>query len=179
VSGADKVPQSWSPDGRFLMFTNQDPQMRSDIYIRDMTGSGRQTPLVRTEFQDDGASFSPDGKSFIYTSTESGRSEAYLQPFPPNGNRWQLSTGGASSAVWNPAGGEVFSVDDGGKLNSIAVTFRNGDADVAPPKVLFIMPPGHTDFNVTADGQRFLVNAFVEDDRPPIAQVVVKWSPPR
>jgi len=56
--------------------------------------------------------------------------------------------------------------------------FRARDTRLDRTVAIKILPPGHTDF-VAADGQRFLVTAYVEDDRPPSAQVVVKWSPPK
>ena len=52
--------------------------------------------------------FSPDGRWIAYDSTESGRTEIYVRPFPGLGGKWQISTEGGAEPVWNPKGKELF-----------------------------------------------------------------------
>jgi hypothetical protein len=91
-----------------------------------------------------------------------GRFEVYVQPFPGPGVVAQVSADGGTEPVWAPNGREVF--------------FRQGDkmmvADVATtpafsvsrPRVLFegrfevsFLVPGARIYDVSADGQRFLM----------------------
>lgn len=54
------------------------------------------------------ASFSPDGRWFAYTSTEiGGRMETFVQPFPPTGAKYQISTEGRRTPVWAANGREL------------------------------------------------------------------------
>ncbi|MGV6815554.1 MAG: TolB family protein [Phycisphaerales bacterium] len=63
---------SWSPDGRFVLYTQLEPgSANGDIYIYDTT-DGSHTPLITAEGYDGGPFFSPDGKSICYRSDRRG-----------------------------------------------------------------------------------------------------------
>ncbi len=47
------------------------------------------------------ASFSPNSDYIAYTSGESGQYEVYVQPFPPNGDRWTVSSDGGEELIWS------------------------------------------------------------------------------
>jgi len=52
----------------------------------------RLTPLIRTAFSERNAEIYPDGKWLAYESTDSGREEVYVRPFPtstPDGGRYR------------------------------------------------------------------------------------------
>src|SRR5574341_1469887 len=51
---------------------------------------------------------SPDGRWLAYVSSESGRTEVYVRPFPGLGGKWQISTEGGSFPVWARSGKELF-----------------------------------------------------------------------
>jgi serine/threonine-protein kinase len=52
---------------------------------------------------------SPDGRWVAFTSTESGRSEVYVRPFPNvRDGEWQLSQGGGFAPLWSHDGREIF-----------------------------------------------------------------------
>ena len=100
--------QSWSPDGRYLAFVEQDPATGFDISILPVEADRKPYSFVRTSFQEWFAEFSPDGKWIAYESDESGRSEIYVRPFPGPGGKWQISTEGGARPEWSRDGRELF-----------------------------------------------------------------------
>jgi Tol biopolymer transport system component len=70
---------SWSPDGRVLLYDEQETSGKSGIWQLAMAGERKPIPLVRSEFVVRGARFSPDGKWMAYVSNETGRDEIYVR----------------------------------------------------------------------------------------------------
>ena len=117
-----------------------------------------------------------------YESNESGRSEIYVQAFPDLARKTQISTGGGTSPVWRADGRELFFRSPEAQLMAARIASSGTQLDTGTPSVLFALPAGPSrDVGNTAwyaasrDGQRFLVNTFVEG-APPIT-VLLNWKP--
>src|SRR5262249_1159153 len=113
-----------------------------------------------------------------YFSTESGTSQIYVQPFPPTGARSQVSVDGGTSVAWGHEGKELFFVGNNNRLMSVDASpgaeFRAGI-----PKPLFQiveLPPNTAGlrFNVTKDGQRFMLPVAAKTAEHPIT-VLLNW----
>jgi len=92
-------------NGGPLFYRATTTQGSRDIF---MVGSdGKVTPFAATEFQELSPAISPDGRSILYVSNESGSNEVYLRRIDGNG-RAQISSGGASEPRWAPSGREAF-----------------------------------------------------------------------
>ncbi len=77
----------WDREGQILMyqeFRTDDPVTR----FHHISQSEERT--LPEEIEGYLSSFSPDDRYVAYTSTSSGRSEVYVQPFPITGDRWQI-----------------------------------------------------------------------------------------
>ena len=98
----------WSSDGRFLLFFSAHQQTGMDVWAVPASGTEAAFPVVQTNYDEQYASFSPDGKWIAYQSNESGRVEIYLQSFPRPGNKWPVSTGGGTQVRWRADGSEIF-----------------------------------------------------------------------
>ncbi|MBI3472582.1 MAG: PD40 domain-containing protein [Candidatus Solibacter usitatus] len=61
-----------------------------------------------TPFSESQGQLSPDGRWVAYRSNESGKPEVYVQPFPPSGGKWQISTAGGHEPRWRRDGKELF-----------------------------------------------------------------------
>lgn len=99
ISDQTKLPDSWSPDGRFLLFRLNDPHTGADLWVLPMAGdrpsanSGRPEPadgrmptvFLKAPFDELRSAFSPDGRWVAYHSNESGRNEVYVRAFVPPG----------------------------------------------------------------------------------------------
>jgi hypothetical protein len=96
--------------------------------------------LVKSDFNNDFAAVSPDGRWMAYRSTVSGRTEIYVERYPELGSRQQISTGGGQRPLWSRDGRELFF----GSLDSrqmLAVPVQSGPTLVAGrPQVLFEIP---------------------------------------
>jgi eukaryotic-like serine/threonine-protein kinase len=103
-----QVPESWSPDGKLLVFSETSPETGSDLWVLPMMGDRRPLSLIRTRFDESQARFSSDGRFMAYVSDESGRNEVYAQPYPGPGGRVQVSTDGGDQPVWARDDRELF-----------------------------------------------------------------------
>ena len=176
-----KNPSDWSADGRFILYSVQSPTTGNDLWALPLFGDRRPTPVAHSGASELRGRFSPDGRWVAYDSNESGRSEVYVQSFPDLARPMQISTGGGSSPVWRGDGRELFfrSLDD--QLMSVPIASNGRHFEAGPPSPLFPLPPGpHREattmwYAASRDGQRFLVNTFVEGASP--ITVLLNWKP--
>ncbi len=164
----DNLPNSWSPDGKELIYSSQAP-LRS--YLASVSSSGEVKPLFPgSKANETNGQISSDGKWVAYATDESGAWEIYVSSFPGATGKWQVSRGGGTEPRWRADGGEIFYISTSGMLMAVPVnggtTFTTGQ-----PAPLFQMhgraPISSTDifsYDVAKDGKRFLVNRYVKPD---------------
>jgi Tol biopolymer transport system component len=173
------APTDWSPDGRFLALTVATGfgKTKTDVWILPLTGDHKAYAFLATEFNEDGNSFSPDGRWFLYTSDESGRRELYVVPFPGPGGKWQVSTGGAVGGSWVKGGKEIIYLS--GEINFVSVEVNTGESgiEIGSPKVLF--NGGNWSWGaITTDGERILGAERPEaEEKPRVALVTNRTAP--
>lgn len=112
---------------------------------------------------------SPDGRWVVYDSTESGRSEIYVQAFPGPGRKWQISTNEGSDARFSPTGDELYYLDAGQNMNRVSVqTGETFEAGIPEPMFSVSLRPItiHNRYLVAPDGDRFLLLGSLRDDDP-------------
>ncbi|HTL45624.1 MAG TPA: protein kinase [Vicinamibacterales bacterium] len=186
-SGTRQSPVSFSPDGRFLSFDQKDRQTGDDAWVLPLEAGAKPTAIAQSRFGEGSAKFSPDGRSLAYASTESGKAQVYVQPFPGPGPKLQVSRDGGFDPVWRRSGGELYYRSDN-KMMSVSIS-TSPRLEASAPKVLWEAEysdgaasscgmPGvsSSNYDVTADGQRFLM---VRDDDANVAGtrvvVVLNW----
>jgi Tol biopolymer transport system component/tRNA A-37 threonylcarbamoyl transferase component Bud32 len=177
------VMQDWSPDRRFLVYAAPGKQSPSDLWLLPLSGDHRPSPLLQTPFIKTQAQISPDGRWIAYTSNESGTDEVYLQSFPTPGNKRQASTNGGVQPRWRKDGRELFYLASDQRLMAIRVQLEPAFEAEAPVPLFRtrLIPQGSqslglpTAYDVTPDGQRFVVTIPPEDLGPPIT-VVLNWA---
>jgi eukaryotic-like serine/threonine-protein kinase len=168
-----KMPESWSPDGRFLIYATTESTNR-DLWVLPLFGDRKPYRFIESPFIELAGQFSPDGHWLAYNSNESGESEVYVVPFPGPGGRVRISTARGDNARWRRDGKEIFYLA-GNTLMAAAVTAKGSRFDVGPVQRLFEVPmvDGYWPYDVSPDGQRFLVNTL-ESAVPPLT-IVVNW----
>ncbi len=154
----DQAPSGWSPDGRFLLFTQEDPRTGTDLWMLDLRRAGPPAPFIRTPFNERAATFSPCGRWVAYESTETGEAEVYVRAFERADRRWQVSNQGGSDPQWSLDGRELYFAR-GNELMVAEVSTRPGFV-AGPPRVLFrarltAVPA------VTPDRRRFITSTEI------------------
>ena len=186
-SPANKIPTSWSRDGRFLLYNAQNPKTRNNVWVLPLDADGRKAaepkPFIRTESQDPhasfDASFSPDSRWVAYASDESGHNEIYVRAFTPSsvggfsdGGRWMVSRGAIDTgSSWVDGGRKLVYLASDFKLTAVDITadpsFQPGE-----PRGLFQYPGTAAYF--AGDG-RMLVALPVGPSVPAPFTVVLNW----
>ncbi len=172
-----KYPTDWMPDGSGIIFHTYQKGTGSDIWLLNADGK-RAVPLVQTSFDEMQGQVSANGQWLAYTSVESGSAEVYVRNMSDANARWQVSAGGGTDPRWRGDGGELFYLSADSWLT--AVEFSHSRP--APPHRLFevhVSPPGDpylSNYDVTADGRRFLVKQPVHDMMSAPLLVVSNWD---
>jgi dipeptidyl aminopeptidase/acylaminoacyl peptidase len=164
TDGEGKWPVSWSPDGQFILVVKNSVETSNDVWVLPLAGNRKPYPFLRTAVAENWAAFSPDGRWVAFSSTETGRAEVYVTPFPAGGRRWRVSTEGGSQARWRRDGKELFYLAPDRMLMAAAVNVQGADFNVGSiePLFEFRFPYGqYHAFDVSADGQRFLLNRLI------------------
>jgi Tol biopolymer transport system component len=164
----------WTADGRLIVFGDGNPTTGADLWILPMTGERKPYPFLRTRFDEWDASISPDGRWVAYHSNESGRPEVYVSPIQNSAERWQVSDKGGEAPRWRSDGKELFYVSTDGNMMAVAIN-NIAVFDAGPPIKLFKTSMEYSDrYDVTSDGQRFLVNNIA--NTPPLSiTVATNW----
>ena len=177
-----KYVTDWSPDGRFLLFRASDATTNLELWTLPVGGDGKPVPFRRASYGVSHGQFSPDGRWIAYASNETGRSEIHVAPFPGPGSSWKISTAGGTEPRWRRDGKELFYLAPDGKLMVVGVnTGPPFEADVAKP--LFqvrrrerVSASDQYGYDVSADGQRFLVSAEIGEETAPPLTLVLNWA---
>ncbi len=167
-----KYPDSWSPDGRWLVYEVLNPQTRWDLWAQPLTGDAKPFAVSETDSEERYAQISPSGRWIAYDSNESGRYEVYLSAFPgPAGAKRRVSTAGGSYARWRADSRELFYLSLDNQIMAVEI----GD-NIGTPRVLFPTRAARVPFpyDVSPDGKRFLVNSLEQDSNP--LTLVLNWT---
>jgi Tol biopolymer transport system component len=175
-----KIPSDWSPDGRGLAFHATQPKTNWNTFVLAL--SDRKPSLyLETPFAEMSSVFSPDGRWLAYVSFESGRSEVYVQPFPRGAGKWQVSSSGGWMPAWRRDGKEIFYLSTDGKMMAAAIRAGPG-FETEVPKPLFVAPVrafvglSRRQYDVSSDGQRFILNVALEEQLSAPITLVQNWT---
>jgi eukaryotic-like serine/threonine-protein kinase len=181
-SPEDERPQSWSPDGRFLILDSR-PRSRQnipEIAILPLTGDGKPFSFLNVSYANSGGQLSPDGRWLAYVSNESGRPEVYVTVFPQAKGKWQVSSTGATTPRWRRDGRELFFCQTDGILMAAEVTAGKDSFAVGSVKALSERRIFQTFYSATydvfPDGQRFIMAAVKPEAIHAPLTLVTNWT---
>jgi len=169
-------PTAWSPDGSEILMTNwADPER--NFWLVPVSSESKPAPLappVSRAGDYGNASFSPDGRWLAFASSESGRTEIYVQPFRRAGAKVRLSRSGGSRPRWRRDGRELF-FQSGQNLVAVRVE-ADARFESGPPETLFTLDQRFSLQDVTGDGERFLVTVEPRPHEWQPIEVMVGWN---
>jgi hypothetical protein len=172
----DEYPSDWSRDARFILY-NRGPDLWF-LTLPEMTS----TPFLKTPSTLKNGHYSPDGKWVAYASNESGKWEVYVTSFPAAQGKWQVSSGGGEQPRWRGDGKELFYLSSDGKMMAAPVS-EGANFDAGAPIVLFQANPREAAatseqafYDVSRDGQRFLINTEVRQAEVEPMSIVLNWA---
>jgi hypothetical protein len=122
---------------------------------------------------------SPDGRWIAFNSDESGAWEVYVARFPEFTDKRQVSVGGGVQPRWRRDGRELFYVAPDSTMMVVTVA-AGATPTIGTARALFktsLSPPelGWSEFDVTLDGQRFLILEPARA-RPQVFTFLVNWT---
>jgi eukaryotic-like serine/threonine-protein kinase len=178
-------PRAWTPDGRFIIFARRGVKTRLDLYALPLFGERKEHLLLDSPFDEYQMKLSPDGRWLAYATDETGDYEIYVQSFSSDGklgaDKKRVSTNGGRLPVWRRDGSELFFVAPDGMLMSSSVKTGGAEFQFATPKPLFKTRMltwfnNWHEYDVSPDGQRFLIGTLVGDTRAQPPTVILNWA---
>jgi Tol biopolymer transport system component len=184
ANGGDLTPLHQKPLAQHVMAVGADgtviylerqPETGADLW--KLSPDGTSSPLVVTPFNETGASISADGRYVAYSSDESGRSDVFAIPISGKGERTMISLNGGMGPMWSRDGRELF-YRAGDDLMSVAVN-TTGALKLGERRKLAILSGYDAgqfhEFDVSPDGQRFLLIRTDPSSRPVRLDIIVNW----
>jgi eukaryotic-like serine/threonine-protein kinase len=178
-----KWPKLWG-DPPLLFYQVNTPATQSDIWVLPARG-GTPAVYLNSAVNEIQPELSPDGKWLAYVSDESGPPEVFVQPYPADGRKYPVSSGGGVQPSWRKDGAELFYLTLAGTLSAIRVnTHPTNGLELGRPQELFGFdisgsgPDAATLYSAMPDGKRFLIaERPTKDDQGAVEPitVVVNW----
>lgn len=204
-SANPKFPTDWSRDGRVVLFTEDDPQTRADLWYIPLAiePDGSEVPrdpvaFLQTPFVESAGQLSPDGRWIAYVSNESGANAVYVRPFPTGESVWKISTEREGiQPRWRSDGQELFYLAEiGSDATLMSVRIRSSSPGSAfefdvpeerfskrinsfnPTYGSFFYSVSYSVSNsVSKDAERFLISHVeADDDGEQVVSVVTNWQ---
>ena len=175
----------WTADGKYLVLTER-PTRTGAFRISLLSIAGKDGPEQLLEVQ--GANLSAgqvsrDGRWIAYTSTESGRNEIYISSFPKATGKLQVSVAGGLNPRWKGDGKELYYLAET-TLMAVELKGSGGSLQVGAIRSLFEIPQtrfltatlGLSMYNVTADGNRFVMDSVLTEESATPLNLVTNWT---
>jgi serine/threonine-protein kinase len=175
----DHYTGSVSRDGKLFAFSVAVPG--GEIWTVPLQGAPTPVQYFANGFNLGHPTLSPDGRWMAYDSDESGQGvDVFIQSFPdPRVKRVKVSPAHGSEPMWTQGGRELV-YREGEKVMAVSIDLATGAS--GPPRVLFSGPypdnPGWTrprSYDVTPDGERFLLTKLPGEQPRPRVMVVLNW----
>ena len=175
-----EFPASASPQGDLAFMATGGPGSHFDIWTVRLGEPDSARPFLETRFNEHQPTFSPDGRWIAYVSDETGRDELFVRSFPDSGAKWSVSSGAGTEPVWSPDGKKLY-YRAPEELMVVTVETRPTFSVSRPQAVLedsferWPGQPGFRNYDISPDGERFLMLESGEQTQYDTIHVVLNW----
>ncbi len=179
-----KTVNQWSRYG--VVYSENDPKTKWDVWVFSVS-DGKRIRFAGSAFNELQGQLSPDGHWMAYVSDETGHREVYVRPYPASDGIWPISKAGGEQPRWRGDSKELFFVAGDGQITAVDVKKAvvapkpSFEADVPVPLFESRITSGSAaiepfQYDVTADGRRFLVDTISDPASAPPLTVVTNWN---
>jgi hypothetical protein len=127
----------WSRDGKYLLFSQDDPRGSPDLWALTLEGDRKPIVVLQTPFVEVKGQFSPDGKWVAYDSNSSGGFEVHIRAFPSSATQWQISNRGGTDPRWRGDGKELFYLSPNKTMMAVTIRMSGTSIEADVPHELF------------------------------------------
>ena len=177
-SSRNQFPKSWSADGSLLAFETETAYANRDIWLMRTDGDPAASPFLDNPHDEREPSFSPDGGWLAYQSNRTGRYEVFVVPLNDPSRQSQVSTDGGREPRWAKGGAEII-FRNGTELMAVEASgtdeLRFGYPEVVAQNDSLHPCPGYRNYDVTRDGERFLIVDFEGAPAQTRVEVLLNW----
>ncbi len=165
----------WTRDGKFMVVRT----FGRALFSVPMAGERTAQMLADTPFVEDQSQVSTDARWIAFNSDESGRWEVYVARFPTLTDKRQVSSAGGMQPRWRRDGAELYYLSLDGVVMAADISDAPQGGIAGAPRPLFpthLSPsPNVPQYDVTADGSRFLVIEPARSGGEPVT-FVLNWT---
>ena len=175
---SDLLPNSFSPDDQQLLATAQVDNGGLNLVLVSLADK-KVVPFLPGRTNKANGQISPDGKWVAYESDETGEWQVYISPFPGGGGKLQVSAAGGTDPRWRADGKEIFFLDPKGYLVAVALDSEKTLSTGATTQLFqtltrtAVSSSDISSYDVTPDGQRFLVDRYVKPTETPPLNIIL------
>ena len=176
-------PTGWLNDGR-LIWIRYRPEGPSEIWARPP--NGKPELILQNGARITEARVSPDGRWIAYATNRSGRFEIEVRGLAAGERSHPVSIDGGGYPRWRKDGRELYYLSADGRLMAVAFTPGTTPTIGAPTSLFEAAVLAHVnrgglgaefEYDVNAEGSRFLINRLVAPGDPSMT-IIVNWTPP-
>jgi len=185
----NKLPFQWKD--RLLLYASAPPNglLNARFFVKPTQGAAHAVPTSEATTEEGQPQLSPDGRWMAYVSDVTGSPHVFVRPFPRGTVRWLVSPTGGFEPKWRGDGRELFYLAPDRTLMAVDVGANHGSFSTGAPRPLFrtnltgaylgspfLNTRVRNEYEVSADGQRFLLNEPVEGPSAYAVRILVNWA---
>jgi serine/threonine-protein kinase len=135
-------------------------------------------PVVTSSFDEVAPALSPNGRWLAYVSNRADKANVYVRPFPEANTEILVSINGGSEPKWARNRPELYYRNGAGEMVAVLVStgdeFTFGEELILFPATAYRSDFFHAAYDVTADGERFVMSRLTDSETTDEELIVVE-----
>jgi Tol biopolymer transport system component len=179
--GTSPQSESWSADDKTLLVNIRVGGRGSGLSTVTLGTDQKLKPFIS---QGGNATISYDGRWIAYTFNGGTTQNVYVEPFPPTGAKYQITTSGGNNPVWTRDGKQLFYMTlEGRQIMAVDIlqtqpSFKFGKTTPLP--IEGIVSVGPRPYDIMPDGKSFIAmfppgDQNARKDAPDQINITLNW----